>query len=141
MELRRALLLFAVVLGLGAVVTSFTRPPEPRRQSDRPGERGRPPDSTSPAAPQPRAVRTVRFSARGRPRRVQLDPGRPATVTVEVDAPGQAELEGLDLVAPAEPLTPAHFELLLQSPRTSNVLFTRAGAGEPRKVGVLEVRG
>ena len=101
MHLRRALLLFAVVLGVAALLASLTGG---ARRSDEPSE----PATTSllpelNPAPATRGPERLRFSEGGKRERRKLDPGRAAVVTVEVEQPGQVELVGLGLTAPAEP--------------------------------------
>jgi hypothetical protein len=61
-------------------------------------------------------------------------------VAVEVDRPGLVELEGLGLSAPAEPLTPARFDVLVARPGSFPVTFVPAGRGDPARVGTLVVR-
>jgi len=135
-HLRRALLLFAIVLGLAALTASLSRP---RDRSEPPPER------SAPAAPQERAEsapgeRGLTFSAGGPPRTRVLSRGRAATVTVSVDQAGQVSLDGLGLVAAAEPLTPASFPVHVDARGRYPVLFTPAGENEPRRVGTLAVR-
>ncbi len=66
--------------------------------------------------------------------------GSAATVTVTVDEPGQVRVEGLGLVAPAEPLTPASFPVHVDAPARYPVLFAPADEERPRQVGTLVVR-
>ncbi len=132
MELRRALLLFAIVLGLAAIVTSVSTP------RDEGGD-------TAPAAPGAAAdspageVAQLRFSAKGAPATERLAAGSPAEVRVEVEEAGQVELAGLGLVAAAEPLTPARFDVLTVEEGIHPVRFTKAGANEARTIGTLQV--
>lgn len=134
MKLRRALLLFAMVLGLAALASSLSRPDEDRDEpgpSEGPADRVREPGS-GPA--------TVRFAA-GRRREVRrLEAGSAATVLVEVSDPGQVRIEGLGLTQPAEPLTPARFDVLLAQPGSSRVVAEPAGGGPREVVGTLVVR-
>lgn len=134
MEIRRAILLFAIVLGLAALAASVSRPPDRRQQT--PGS-----SATIPPAPasDARPAARLRFTA-GSPReRRRLDPGRPAVVLVSADQPGQVELDGLGMNAPAEPLTPARFEVLADQPISVAVRFTPAGADAAQLVGTLDV--
>jgi hypothetical protein len=48
-------------------------------------------------------------------------------------------LEGLGLVAAAEPLTPARFDVLGRRPGRHRVRFTAAGGDEAATVGTLAV--
>jgi hypothetical protein len=135
MHIRRALLLFAVVLGLAALAASLSRP---ARKSDQPA-----PITTSPLpelSPSPAAggPERLRFSEGGKREREALQAGRSAVVTVKVRERGQVELEGLGLTAAAEPLTPARFDVLASEPGRHDVRFLPS-AGEPILIGVLKV--
>ncbi len=136
MELRRALLLFAIVLGLAAIATSVSRPREKR---DPPPEA---PPAPAMAAPRSGAAEPleIRFERASRPRTRGLEAGRPATVIVAVDEPGQVEIEGLGLSAAAEPLTPARFDVLASDEGRHPVRFTPAAMSEGSVVGALDVR-
>ena len=138
MHLRRALLLFAIVLGLAAIATSLSRP------GDRDGEDdGAPATATAPSATPapgtsgPRAELTFAAGDGGAQR---IRTGQAATVLVEVDEPGQAAIEDLGVSAAAEPLTPARFELLASRPGRYPIVFTPASGGEPLEAGTLVVR-
>lgn len=142
MELRRALLLFALVLGLAAIATSFSRPGE-REQETTPA---RPPAqrTTPTASPRERSQqpRVIVFSSTGLPRTIRLAAGEPAAVSVEVAQPGRVDLAGLGLTAAAEPLTPARFDVLETRPGRYEVnFFPAADDGEVRTVGLLEIVG
>ena len=138
MHLRRALLLFAIVLGLAAIATSLSRPsdrsdPEPAPPATKTGPTATPaPGSAAPAV-------QLTFAADGA-RAQRVVAGQAATVLVEVDEPGQAEIAGLGVSATAEPLTPARFELLASTPGRYPISFTPASGGESREVGTLVVR-
>ena len=135
MELRRALLLFAIVLGVAAIVTLVSAP-ERAQRDDGSGL----PDADPPGGPEPLPgpAAPISFSA-AEPKVRRLEAGRPATVAVKVPAPGQVELQGLGLSAPAEPLTPARFEVLERRPGSYDVRFTPAEGGEPRGAGTLRI--
>ncbi len=138
MELRRALLLFAIVLGLAAIVTSVSRPPERAQRDDRSGP---PAGSTRSPAANPRRndlPAQVSFSA-AKPGARRLEVGRPGTVIVKVPLPGQVELEGLGLSASAEPLTPARFEVFAARPGRHRVRFTPSPGREARSAGTLRI--
>src|SRR4051812_28281312 len=138
-HLRRALLLFAIVLGLAAVAASVSRT-----------ERGRPAPAPPPpptgaatagpgtAAPDP-GTRTVRFSQRGRPAVRRLPAGRAATVLVAVESAGQAELQGFGETRAADPTTPASFDFFRTRPGRFRVLFHPGGDGRPQTLGTLRV--
>jgi hypothetical protein len=133
-HLRRALLLFAIVLGLAAIAASLSRPNQeasPRRApaagqpTVSPGTAGQPPA-------------TLRFDAeRDQTRRLEV--GRAATLEVAVDEPGQVEIPLLGLAAPATPLTPARFEVLPSEVRRYPIEFTPATGDESRPAGTLGV--
>lgn len=140
MHLRRALLLFAIVLGLAALAASISRAPrESTRKSPPPA--GLPRASAPQAAPGRGRLRTVtvRFDARRSARRRTIAVGESASVVVEVPQSGQVLLEGLGLSAPAEPLTPARFDVFADRPGEHDVVFWPVGTGERRRVGVLVV--
>ncbi len=133
-QLRRALLLFAVVLGLAAIATSFSRPAKrdggaPDRSQAQSGTPGA--NAAKPAQ--------ISFSTTAKPRTQLLTADSAATVTVEVARPGQVELAGLGQTAGAEPLTPALFEVLESQPGRYKVRFTPATDTEARTLGVLQI--
>jgi hypothetical protein len=139
-HLRRALLLFAIVIGLAAVAATvsgprndderdpLTTPPSPREPATA---------SRGPGEPTQEAV-SVRFDVdRNQTRRVTT--GQPATVVVSVDEPGQVEIPLLGLDAPAEPLTPARFDVLTSEARRYPITFTPAEGDEAGPAGTLRV--
>ena len=134
-ELRRALLLFAIVLGLAAIATSVSRPPERGERAEEP------PASTPVASPRPRssAPREIVFAPADKPPTERLEAGRPATVVVEVAEPGQVEIEGLGLSGFSQPLTPVRFDVLANREGSHRIRFRRAGTDEARTTGTLEV--
>ena len=136
MHLRRALILFAVVLGLAGLVAAVS---QPRRHGH--GTTTPEPPVDQLLAPSPGGVEPlqVAFSEGARPRTRRLRAGRAATVTVRVRESGQVDLDGLGLVAAAEPVTPARFDVLPSEPGRYAVRFTPAGGTEPRTIGVLRV--
>ena len=134
-DLRRALLLFAIVLGLAALVASVTRPSQ-----DAEAERAERPSMPAAAAPRPEArPLTVSFSAGGVSTTRRVPVAGPATVLVEARVPGQAELLGLGLTAPVAPATPARFEVLADQPGRYPVIFTPAAGGVRTRPGTLVV--
>jgi hypothetical protein len=143
-HLRRALLLFALVLGLAAVAASVSRQESPGRGAAEPGsttETAAEPraPTVSPAPATPAGQLTVSLDADDAPvRRVPVD--RPATVLVEVDEQGSVEIEGLGLSASADPLTPARFEVYATEPGRHEIVYTPAEGDEPRSAGTLVVR-
>ena len=138
MQLRRALLLFAIVLGLAAVAAGLSRPEE---RSERPREpAGR--VTTTPAATDGGGETEVRFLA-AEPRRRALTAGQAAEVLVDVHLPGQVEIPGLGLSATADPVTPARFDVLEERPGSYPILFAPAGADQAtdaQRAGTLVIK-
>jgi hypothetical protein len=141
-DLRRVLLLFAIVLGVAAIASTLAGP---RDDGGGGGDTSatdtapKAPPPTEPTAQAPRTT-TIEFATTAKPRTRELEVGRPATVLVKVEAPGQVDIPSLGLTAPAEPLTPALFELLASAPGShAIVLQPSASQGLPSKVGTLKV--
>ena len=138
-HLRRALLLFAIVLGLAALTASFSRPRE---------ERGREaPAQTAPTSSVPtetlapgnaRELRTLEFDASEDQVR-RLEPGTAATLVVAVAEAGLVDIPALGATAPAEPLTAAQFDVLPSDPGRYELRFTPAGGEESELAGTLDV--
>ena len=144
MHIRRALLLFAIVLGLAAIAASVSRSPddsgERESQPAVTSEEEAPSPSVSPGnATTVAGVRELVFEA-DRDQTRQLDAGQPATVLVEVEEPGLVEISGLGLSAPAQPLTPARFEILTSNPDRFDITFTAVEDDFPGPAGTLVVR-
>jgi len=141
-HLRRALLLFAIVLGLAAVAASVSRPPE--ETSDRAERPASPPATNTERTPTvapgtaPGPGLELSFDAELEQTR-RLATGQPATVLVEVDEPGQVEIPDLGLSGFAEPLTPARFELFVSDPGRHEITFTPVAGDEPGVAGSLVV--
>jgi hypothetical protein len=143
-HLRRALLLFAIVLGLAAVAASVSRP------RDDSGERTAPADeiaadeedggapTLAPGTSRNSSAVELTFDP-AEVRTLELESDRAATVLVGVEAPGQVEIPGLGLSEPATPLTPARFELFAPDPGRYEISFTAAEGNEERRVGTLAV--
>jgi hypothetical protein len=146
-ELRRALLLFAIVLGLAALASSIARPPE-RREGDavqqrepsaRADERATIPSAT-PRPGTPAAMpTTLRFAARGVPRTRRLEQGRPAAVVVAVREPAEVGIPSLGLTQPAEPLTPARFDVLVPDAGRHRIVRRPASGGPTAVAGTLAI--
>ena len=84
-------------------------------------------------------MRQVVFEAeRDQTRRLRA--GQPATVLVEVEEPGLVEIADLGLSAPAQPLTPARFEILQSNPGRIDITFTPVEDDFPAQAGTLVVR-
>ena len=91
----------------------------------------------TPDSPQPT---TIEFRPAAKPQTREFEVGQPATVLVDVETPGQVDIPSLGLTQPAEPLTPAVFELLVDE-AGSHPITVQPAAPEtlPSKVGTLEV--
>ena len=141
MHLRRALLLFAIVLALAAVAASVSRPREDagerteRSIPPTPTDRQEPPTvSRGPAVDA--GLTELRFSGPEEQKRL---PEGAATVLVEVAEAGQVEIAGLGLSAAADPLTPAVFEVFASQAGRFEISFTPADGNESRTAGTLVV--
>ncbi len=140
MELRRAILLFAIILGLAAIATSVQRP----APDEAPTERDRRPQPATPSA-SARAPATVpapaevSFAADLRPETESLPLDRAATLTVNAEAPGQVDIPRLGLTGYADRLAPARFEVLPSSAGRYEVFFEPTEEGPRRKIGIVEV--
>lgn len=140
MELRRAILLFAIVLGLAAVVTAVTRPAQ--EDEPEPAPSASAPAPAPSAGPQPSgAPLEINLEADLRSEGRSVPVGRAAVLTVVAYEPGQVEIDRLGLNAFAEPDAPARLDLLIERPGRYPVRFIPTETGEARKVGVLEVEG
>jgi hypothetical protein len=146
-HLRRALLLFAIVLGLAAIAASVSRPRENAGGRDTPAPGFPPPTQTertptvSPGnagAGEPPVEVTFNHAERDPTRRVK--PGQATTVVVEVDEPGQVEIPDLGLSTFGEPLTPARFEIFETEPGTYELLFTPSTGDEAGVIGNLTIQ-
>jgi hypothetical protein len=147
-HVRRALLLFAIVIGLAAVAASLSRSgdEEPLRQEQQATT------STPQAEPEttPRAepgqgttevadsTTTVELNA-AEDKGGRIEAGRSATVEVAVVQPGQVTIPDLGLTAAADPLTPARFDVLVNSPGRYAIEFTPSEGDETRGAGTLVV--
>jgi hypothetical protein len=147
-HLRRALLLFALVLGVAALAASFSRPndsgdpltPPDQTQTQTETESETAPSATPGGAPVSTGgpPATLEFDAAQDQTR-RLATGVAATVEVIVDEPGQVSIPLLGLTAPAEPLTPARFDVLATDAGAYPLVFTAAQGDEEREVGTLTV--
>jgi hypothetical protein len=144
-QVRRALLLFAVVLGVAALAASVSRQPEESRQpADQPaagrGTEDAPAPQAAPGAATPtRSTVELRFEA-GQDQTRRVEAGQPATVLVKSEEPGLVEIPDLGESASAEPLTPARFDLLVSEAGRYDIAFTPAGGDASSAAGTLVVR-
>ena len=126
MQLRRVLLLFALVLGLSALVASIAPPPEE-------DDEGRPADTTAvtrSSPPPPRVDLTLRRGTR------RVEEGSSFWLKVPVSEPGDVVLRHLGLRQSADPRTPAQFALLASPPGRYAVAFAPP-LGRSRVIGHL----
>jgi hypothetical protein len=134
---RRLLVLFAVLLGLTALVTSLA----PRPTVTRPGLAQPTPAAT--ASPAPTQVETTsrRITATmsadaGRPRtRIRARVGDVLALTVRGDVLDSVEIESLGKIEPIEPGSPARFETLLDRRGELRVSLV----DDERLIGLVEV--
>jgi hypothetical protein len=136
-HIRRALLLFAIVLGMAALAASLSRPPE-ERSTTQPRKQPAPSTVTAKPLPPANAPMLVSFDAVADERR-RLPLGRAATVEVSVDEPGLVELPGLGLSSNADLHTPARFDIFPGRAGNYELLFTPAEGDESRPAGTLVV--
>jgi hypothetical protein len=136
-HLRRALLLFALVLGLTALATSIS--PSPRSTAPRaPSPPAAAPHGATSAAGIP-GVRNLAFHAPPgrRAPAVQAVAGQHLLVSVSSTLAGQASIPALGRTATVQPGTPATFDLVLPASGRYDVLYTPALGGASRRVGTV----
>ena len=132
MHLRRALLLMALVVFVVAAVGALAPPPGDRTEDEGPGLA---PAPVAEAPPEPLALR---YPARDRGKRLRVATGAHVVLQVETRQAGEASIPELGLVLPADPATPARFDVLAGRPGTYDVTFDPA-IGDPGVVGRLVV--
>jgi hypothetical protein len=144
-HVRRALLLFAIVLGLAALAASLSRPrdDEPDRPPEQAGTTTQ--ESTPQAAPREEETTevadssvTIEIDATDDATR-RLEAGRSANVEVAVPEPGQVSIPELGLTAAADPLTPGRFDVLVTAAGRFPIEFIPAGSDEASPAGTLVV--
>ena len=138
MHLRRALLLFAIVLGLAAVAASVSRPrdDDPPATTDRQqSQTVEPSELQGEDAPGSVDVTFVVDHARAH----RIEAGQAATVVVEVPEAGQVSIDSLGMTSTAEPTTPASFDVLTSAAGRYPITFTPAGSSESLSAGTLVV--
>ena len=137
-HLRRAMLLFAIVLGVAALVASLS-PPREERQAKTTASEPRPAaPPTATATPAPEPSRALEFDAEQN-ESLRVRSGAAATVLVAVEVPGSVDIPDLGLTQAANPHTPARFDILAPSPGDYDLLFSPAGGGESEAAGRLVV--
>jgi hypothetical protein len=141
-HLRRALLLFAIVLGVAALAASLSRPLDERtadRTAPQPPSSGRATVEPAPApAPAPDVPEVISFdAAKTESRRMRA--GDAATLEVSVPEAGTVEIADMGLSAVADPFTPARFDVFPTKPGRYPVRFIPAGNGADEPAGTLVV--
>jgi hypothetical protein len=137
-HLRRALLLFAIVLGLAAIAASVSRPRE--ENNPEPAVTTAPEPPTAEPAPGPDAGDAEVYFDAAAPRAQGIQAGEAATVYVAVPSPGQVDIPDLGLSSSAEPLTAARFDVLPSETGRFPIRFLPASATKPLEAGTLVVR-
>ena len=132
-HLRRALLLFALVLGLTAIAASVAPPPA---QDDEISTQPAPPPSTTGDPGEQRIGFRFPLTRKAPPTR-RVVAGQPIVVFVSANEPGQATIQLLGRVASVTPEDPGRFDLLLPEDASYEVRFTPVDGGEPRRLGKL----
>ena len=132
-QIRRVLLLFALVLGLSALVASIAPPPE---TEDEEAQDTSALEQAAPGGPAvgPTSVSLSVPNAGGRAPTRRVSVGSSFTLEVSVPEPGDVVLEGLGLRQSADPLAPARFDLVARPPGRYEVAFLPVG-GERRVAG------
>jgi hypothetical protein len=137
-HLRRALLLFAIVLGMAALAASLSRPVE-RRGDGRTSTTARDPGPPTATAKQASELAPPLSLEAGRHQAVRMRAGDAATLEVAVDQAGMVDIPELGLSATADSVTPARFDLFAARPGTYRVHFTPAEGDQPEPAGRLVV--
>jgi hypothetical protein len=122
-QIRRVLLLFALVLGLSALVASIAPAPEDRDETtENPGTVVEPPPATAPEPVAPPLKVSAKDTDAAAPTR-HVSVGSGFTLQVSVPEPGVVVLDGLGLTQSADPLTPARFDLVAERRGRHPVVF------------------
>ena len=137
MELRRALLLFAIVLGVAAVVAALASPSD---DSDDRVATTPPAEAPTPPSGQARGPARVDLDGRRAPAARRVEIGRATTVVASVEEAGQVTIPELGLTEAAEPNDPAVFETLPARRGRYSVEFTPSGGVRARPLGELVSR-
>ena len=137
--MRRAILLFALVLGLTALAAAVS----PSRGGG--GGGGvtpvAPAPAVSPAQAMPRQIVLDARRARGRrPKLLRARAIEHVVVTVLASRGGLATIPRLGRTASVSAAAPALFDLLAPAPGRYDVMFEAAGSSEPRRAGTLVTR-
>ena len=133
MQLRRALLAFALVLAAVSLGAALTAPREEAEEGARPRAPA-PPTST------PGAVSIgLAHPVEGRPPVREVRTGAHVVLRVRARTDGNVEIPGLGLIEQVTPSAPAVFDLLATRPGRYEVVLAPL-AGERIELGTLAVR-
>jgi hypothetical protein len=121
MHLRRALVLFAIVVGLAALVAALS--PRPKTETLVPPTPTAPP-STPPASPTARVALDL---TQEKHVKRHVPPGAHLILTVQVPEPGDVSF--MSSVQAAEQHTPATFDVLMPQSGSFEVEFAPSGGG------------
>jgi hypothetical protein len=133
---RRLLVLFAVLLGLTALVTSLApRPTVGPRPVDPAVSTPAPTPSPLPSGQASRRIERTISADTGRRARVRARAGDVLALTVRGDLLDAVEIAGLGKLASVEPGSPARFEMLLDTAGEFRVTLLDA----KRAIGLIEV--
>jgi hypothetical protein len=126
------------VLGVAAIASSIARPPD-RGGDETASDRAAAPVAGKPTRKSPQPT-TIEFEPGAKPRTLELEVGQPATVLVAVETPGEVDIPSLGLTEPAEPLTPALFELLVTEAGSHPIVVQPAASETLRsRIATLKV--
>jgi hypothetical protein len=128
---RRAILLFALILGLAALVAAVS----PTRVTTGPALAPRPSDTRSEPP-----MRELAFAAGSRKRVRRAREGEHVVVSVASEAGGVATIPRLGRTASVGPAAPARFDLLAPAPGRYDVMLAVRDTSEPVRVGSLVTR-
>jgi hypothetical protein len=137
-HIRRALLLFAIVLGTAALVASLSRPGDDRPDETTPRAPSEPGSATATPSPSPAQPTVLSFDA-GADQTERVPEGTAATLEVSVDEPGNVRIPDMGVSAAANPLTPARFDILAGESGSYELVFAPAGGDSTEAAGELVV--
>jgi hypothetical protein len=132
-HLRRALLLFALILGLTALATAVAPPPPP------PDDSTVTPEPPRPAVQPPTTVTLQAPAPRPALRAHRVKPGDHVIVQVNASEGGEVSLPKLGRTATVADGAPASFDVIVPAAGRYDVLFEPA-LGTPARVGTLVSR-
>ena len=123
---------------MAALVASLSGPIEQRRDSTTAQERTEPGPTVAEPGPVAEPATSLSFDGPKKESK-RLAAGRAATVEVSVAEPGDVSIPGLGLTEPAEPDTPASFDVLATSPGPYELVFMPASGAPNEPAGKLVV--